>query len=70
MIYEYECSVHGTFEVRQSIQDPPLEVCPECAEANNNHEPTPPPKRILSITSFQLRGQGWARDNYSGGGRG
>lgn len=61
MIYEYECEVHGTFEHTQSIKDPPLAKCPKCEEEGLD---TPAPKKLISLSSFQLVGGGWARDNY------
>jgi len=47
-IYEYEhisdpCSLGGVFEVRQSIQDAPLNLCPNC----NN-----PVRKLISRVSI------------------
>jgi len=61
MIYEYECEVHNIFEYQQSIKDPPLEECPKCKEEGLK---TGAPKKLISLSSFQLLGGSWARDNY------
>lgn len=60
-LYEYECISHGVFEVRQSIHDPPLEECPRCIKENKKSSP---PKRLISLGAFQLKGGGWSKDNY------
>lgn len=66
MIYEYECSVHGVFEVEQSIKDNKLEFCPKCLEEGNKVEV----RKLISKTSFVLEGGGcgWGRNNYSANG--
>lgn len=61
MIYEYECTVCGVFEYTQSIKDEPLEECPTCKEKGIKSEK---PKKLISLTSFQLRGGGWASEGY------
>jgi len=60
-LYEYCCPIHNIFDVQQKITDEPLILCPHCQE--NNIET--PIKKLISISSFHLAGQGWARDNYS-----
>lgn len=61
--YCYYCEVcDEEFEVVQSIKDESLEECPICKE--NGKKPIPP-KRLISKTSFQLKGQCWAKDSYS-----
>tara|TARA_R110000824_G_scaffold68263_9_gene176745 strand:- start:1887 stop:2078 length:192 start_codon:yes stop_codon:yes gene_type:complete len=61
-IYEYRCKDENcgkTTEKLQRISDsekPPPE-CPECKGET---------KRLISKTSFQLKGGGWASDGYSG----
>lgn len=62
MIYEYECNNCGIFEAIQKITDPQLSECPKCRELNRDSDP---PKRLISLTSFQLLGGGWSDDNYS-----
>ena len=57
-IYEYECSsCNKVFEVQQRISDDPLESCPDCQGEV---------KKIVSVSSFQLKGGGWYADGYSG----
>ena len=56
-VYEYECSeCRKVFEVQQRISDEPLTQCPEC-EGDV--------KKIISMTSFQLKGGGWYADGYA-----
>ena len=62
MLYEYECKICGVFEYSQSLKDPPLEECPTCKEKGMQSDP---PKKLISLSSFQLVGSGWARDSYS-----
>jgi putative FmdB family regulatory protein len=55
-IYEFECeSCHKITEVTQSISAPPLGECPVCAG---------PVKKLISQSSFQLKGGGWYADGY------
>ena len=61
-MYEYRCQKCGTeFEklLRLSECDDP-QSCPneDCGEAET--------KRLVSRTSFSLKGGGWASDGYSG----
>lgn len=56
--YEYECkSCEHHFEIEQSIKDDPLMTCPKCRADFL--------RRLISKTSFVLKGSGWAADNYS-----
>ncbi len=56
-IYEYECDhCDKTFEVRQSIHDAPLNVCPDCGHAV---------RKLISASSFLLKGGGWYADGYA-----
>ncbi len=51
-IYEYQCKTCGhQLESFQSFSDAPLTDCPEC------HKPTL--AKLVSATSFQLKGTGW-----------
>jgi len=43
-------------EVQQKMADKPLSDCPECSA---------PVKKLMSMSSFQLRGGGWYADGYS-----
>lgn len=57
-IYEYECQSCGhRFEEWQKMSDKPVSVCPKCEGGKV--------ERLISQTSFQLKGGGWYRDLYS-----
>lgn len=57
-IYEYECRACDTvFEVQQRMSEDPLKECPECQGEV---------KKLISATSFTLKGGGWYADGYSG----
>jgi putative FmdB family regulatory protein len=60
--YEYCCPTCGAFEAEQKITAPALSRCPTCdAEV----------KRLISKSSFKLKGSGWYSDGYgSSGGSG
>jgi len=56
-IYEYECqSCQGVIEIWQGLADDPVDVCPSCDGML---------KKIISKSSFQLKGGGWFADGYS-----
>ena len=56
-VYEYECKkCMKVIEVQQKMADKPLSNCPECSA---------PVKKLVSMSSFQLRGGGWYADGYS-----
>lgn len=56
-IYEYECtSCHNVLEVFQRISEEPLCSCPACSGSL---------KKLVSVSSFQLKGSGWYADGYS-----
>jgi len=55
-IYEYQCQKCGTFEVTQRITESPLTRCPTCRSRV---------KRLISNTSFQLKGTGWYITDYA-----
>lgn len=58
-IYEYRCQKCGhDLEVMQKISDPAPVKCGQCG-AENTYE------RLMSRTSFQLKGGGWYSDLYS-----
>src|ERR671925_84469 len=59
-LYEYACRACGhPLEARQKISDPPLSTCPKCkAEAL---------ERLVSKSSFALKGSGWYADGYGAG---
>ncbi len=58
-IYEYGCDKCGTFEVSQRITDKPLSRCPTCKGKV---------RKLISSTSFQLKGSGWYVTDYAGKG--
>ncbi len=56
-VYEYECpACEKVFEVQQRISDDPLSSCPDCGGKV---------KKLVSMSSFQLKGGGWYSDGYS-----
>ena len=64
-IYEYQCEKCGEFEVTQRITEGPLKKCPTCKRKV---------KKLISSTSFHLKGSGWyvtdyARKGKEGGGK-
>lgn len=56
-IYEYNCAKCGPFEVTQRITDRPLAKCPTCKGKKV--------KKLISNTSFQLKGTGWYITDYA-----
>ena len=60
-IYEYQCEHCGVFEEMQRISDPPLARCPTCKRKV---------RRLISNTSFQLKGSGWYATDYARSGSG
>jgi len=56
--YEYQCEkCRHEFEREQRITDDPIKTCPKCK--------APKAKRLISATSFVLKGSGWYSDLYS-----
>jgi putative FmdB family regulatory protein len=56
-IYEYECSGCGKrHEIMQKITDSPLTKCPDCGGDM---------KKMISNTSFVLKGTGWYMTDYA-----
>ena len=56
-IYEYSCPTCGEFEVTQRITESPLKKCPTCKSKV---------RKLISTTSFQLKGSGWYATDYGG----
>jgi putative FmdB family regulatory protein len=56
--YEYRCGKCGhEFEREQRITEEPLKRCPSCRAGSV--------KRLISATSFVLKGGGWYSDLYA-----
>jgi putative FmdB family regulatory protein len=55
-IYEYQCQKCGTFETSQKITDKALTKCPTCKGKV---------RKLISNTSFQLKGTGWYITDYA-----
>lgn len=55
-IYEYRCRKCGEFEVTQRITEPALARCPTCRGKVT---------KLISNTSFQLKGSGWYITDYA-----
>jgi putative FmdB family regulatory protein len=55
-IYEYQCQKCGVIEVTQRITEKPLAKCPTCKSKI---------KKLISNTSFQLKGTGWYITDYA-----
>lgn len=59
MIYEYTCTnkeCNHNWEEDKKISAPKTIICPKCKENSA--------KRLISKTSFQLKGNGWFKDGY------
>jgi putative FmdB family regulatory protein len=57
-VYEYQCTACGhEFEREQRISEDPIKKCPKCGKAKA--------KRLISRTSFVLKGSGWYGDLYA-----
>ncbi|HYQ48155.1 MAG TPA: FmdB family zinc ribbon protein [Thermodesulfovibrionales bacterium] len=57
-IYEYKCEkCRKHHEIMQKITERPLTICPSCGGAM---------KKLISNTSFVLKGSGWYRTDYAG----
>jgi putative FmdB family regulatory protein len=57
-IYEYQCEkCEDVSEAIQKFSDEPLTECKECGGKL---------KKMISSGSFHLKGQGWAKDGYTG----
>lgn len=56
-MYEYRCEAcHKQFELRQKFSDPPATTCPDCGG---------PVAKLISATSFALKGGGWYNESYN-----
>lgn len=58
MIYEYACTdCSHEWEAEQKMSDEALKECPECKKETA--------KRLISKSSFVLKGGGWYADGYT-----
>ena len=58
-MYEYQCGKCGhVWELIQKMNDPAPKTCPTCKSRKVG--------KMLSQTSFVLKGGGWYADGYSG----
>lgn len=55
-IYEYKCGKCGVFELIQRITEDSIKRCPKCKSKV---------ERIVSRTSFVLKGTGWYATDYA-----
>jgi putative FmdB family regulatory protein len=56
-MYEYQCEQCGqVFEARQKFSDAPLTECRACGG---------PVQKLISQTSFALKGNGWYQQGYA-----
>lgn len=57
-VYEYQCKECGHVEEAfQKISEPPLDTCPQCKGRL---------KKLISQSSFHLKGSGWYVTDYGG----
>jgi putative FmdB family regulatory protein len=59
-IYEYQCPKCGVIEVTQRIVEAPLKKCPNCKSKV---------ERMISRSSFVLKGTGWYATDYANKGK-
>ena len=58
-IYEYRCHACGAvYETLQSISDATIPPCETCGSEQTD--------RLVSLSSFQLKGSGWYVTDYKG----
>ncbi len=61
-LYEYECAkCKKVIEMIQKFSDPALTACPTCGD---------PVTKLISRSSFELKGTGWYISDYKKGGGG
>lgn len=61
-IYEYQCKTCGhQLEAFQKFKDKPLSDCPQCGK--------PHLQKLISATSFQLKGGGWYATDFKNKGK-
>lgn len=56
--YEYQCfACDHLFEASQKMSEDPISVCPSCGD-------TEQVRRLVSASSFHLKGSGWYKTDY------
>ncbi|PLX43150.1 MAG: transcriptional regulator [Deltaproteobacteria bacterium] len=56
-VYEYRCQSCGAeFELQRKFSEGPVEECPKCASG--------PVEKLISRSSFALKGSGWYQTDY------
>lgn len=56
-IYEFKCqSCQEVFDLLMKLSDPHPETCEKCGKG--------PVEKLMSLTSFHLKGGGWYKDGY------
>ena len=67
--YTYRCSEGHEFEVVEKITNPPRQTCAaptmEGSVQGGQHRCSGTVERIITKTSFVLKGKGWAKDGYT-----
>lgn len=63
-VYEYRCNRGHEFEYEQSINDEPIKTCKVTWPPPTRRLCGAPCERLISSTSFSLKGKGWAKDGY------
>ena len=67
-IYNYKCDTCGnTFEIKQSINDKPLELCPDSNCVNNNNERGKVHRVISKNIGLVFNGSGFYLTDYAKG---
>ena len=57
-VYEYQCNSCGKqFEIMQKITDKPVKTCIHCSSKKV--------EKIISQSSFALKGSGWHKTDYA-----
>jgi len=62
-LYEYSCSVCGSFEVLQKADAKPVNCDPDCKQKSCPKSAT----RLVSAAAFHLKGGGWYKTDYAPG---
>ena len=59
-LYEYQCQCGKTVEILQKVGA----QAPYCGACAIDRGTSVEMKKMVSRTSFSLKGEGWAKDNY------